>query len=337
MKKILIYNSGGGLGDSIQLFTLILSLQKHFKSSEFFYLGAHENHFQGKLKEFNINIKTLDLGLKYFGFRWWHFLVAKKRFIDLEAKKRKEKFVPKTKKKSIDQKLDKIDLIIDLQSKLRNTIILNKIPHDHFYSPTYGFKFCTKKAEYSSRDHLENLSNFLNTNIGISKFSLNNLEEKYKSEAKRLLPDKNYIGFSLTQGNAYREKSWSIDKFMDLATKIDEKNQVPVFFIEKEETELVNEIKSKLPNALFPEHHSDISCPALVTALASRLNLAISIDNGVMHMMGLADIPMIVLFGPTDSEKFAPKINSIQILDSKIMYKSKDINSITVHDVFKLI
>ena len=335
MKKILIYNSGGGLGDSIQLFTLILSLQNHFKSSEFFYLGAHENHFQGKLKEFNINIKTLDLGLKYFGFRWWHFLVAKKRFIDLGAKKREERFV--TKKKSIDQELDKMDLIIDLQSKLRNTIILNKIPHDHFYSSTYGFKFCTKKAKYSSGEHLKNLSNFLNTNIGISKFNLNNLEEKYKSEAKRLLPDKNYIGFSLTQGNVYREKSWSIDNFMDLAIKIVEKNKVPVFFIKKEETELVNQIKSKLPNALFPEHHSNIASPALVTALASRLNLAISIDNGVMHMMGLANIPMIVLFGPTDSEKFAPKIDSIQILDSKTVYKSKDINSITLHDVFKLI
>ena len=54
-----------------------------------------------------------------------------------------------------------------------------------------------------------------------------------------------------------------------------------------------------------------------------------------MHMMGLANIPMIVLFGPTDSEKFAPKINSIQILDSKKMYESNDINLITVHDVFK--
>ena len=317
MKKILLYNSGGGLGDSIQLFTLILSLQKHFKSSEFFYLGAHENHFQGKLKEFNINIKTLDLGLKYFGFRWWHFLVTKKRFID--------------------QELDKMDLIVDLQSKLRNTIILNKIPHDHFYSSTYGFKFCTKKAEYSSKDHLINLDKFLDTNIKISIFNLKKLPEQYKTEAKRLLPDKNYIGFSLTQGNVYREKSWSIDNFMDLAIKIVEKNKVPVFFIKKEETELVNQIKSKLPNALFPEHHSNIESPALVTALASRLNLAISIDNGVMHMMGLANIPMIVLFGPTDSEKFAPKINSIKILDSKRMYKSKDINTITLHDVYKLI
>ena len=315
MKKILFYNSGGGLGDSIQLFDLILSLQNHFKSAEFFYLGAHENHFQGKLKEFNIKVNTLDLGIKYFGFRWWHFLITKKRYLD--------------------RNLEKMDLIIDLQSKLRNTIILNKIPHDHFYSSTYGFKFCTKKAEYSSGEHLKNLSNFLNTNIGISKFNLNNLEEKYKSEAKRLLPDKNYVGFSLTQGNVYREKSWSINNFMDLATKIDQKSMIPVFFIEKEETEIVNEIKSKIPNALFPEHHSNISCPALVTALTSRLKLAISIDNGVMHMMGLANIPMIVLFGPTDSKKFSPKIDSIKILDSKLMHKSNDINSITVHDVYK--
>ena len=40
MKKILFYNSGGGLGDSIQLFSLILSLQNHFRESEFFYLSG---------------------------------------------------------------------------------------------------------------------------------------------------------------------------------------------------------------------------------------------------------------------------------------------------------
>ena len=56
-----------------------------------------------------------------------------------------------------------------------------------------------------------------------------------------------------------------------------------------------------------------------------------------MHMLGLANIPMIVLFGPTDASKFAPKINSIKILDSKKIYDTNDINAITVHDVFKLI
>ena len=80
-----------------------------------------------------------------------------------------------------------------------------------------------------------------------------------------------------------------------------------------------------------------MSCPALVTALSSRLDQAVSIDNGVMHMMGLANIPMIVLFGPTSSEKFAPKNNYTKILDSKKIYNTKNINSITVEEVYNLI
>ena len=78
MKKILIYNSGGGLGDSIQLFPLLISLKSHFRKSKFFYLGAHTNHFNGKLKEYNIKLESFDLGLKYFGFRWWHIFLQKK-------------------------------------------------------------------------------------------------------------------------------------------------------------------------------------------------------------------------------------------------------------------
>ena len=40
-------------------------------------------------------------------------------------------------------------------------------------------------------------------------------------------------------------------------------------------------------------------------------------------MMGLSDIPMIVLFGPTNSEKFAPKNNYTKILDSKKLHGTK--------------
>ncbi len=315
MKKILFYNSGGGLGDSIQLFTLILSLQSHFKSCEFFYLGAHENHFDNRLKEFKIKLKTLDLKLKYFGFRWWHLLVAKRNY----QNKYSEKF----------------DLIIDLQSKIRNTFILKKIPHQHFYSTTYNFNFCSKKINFTSKDHLVNLCDFLNINIKIVNFNPKSLDEKFKTEAKKLLPDNNYVGFSLTQGNVYRKKSWSIENFITLASKISDKNKKPVFFIEKKNKELISKIKNKLPDALFPELYSDIACPALVTALSSRLTMGISIDNGVMHMMSLANIPMLVLFGPTDSEKFAPKNKKCKVIDSKIAYKTKNINSITVHDVYK--
>jgi len=56
-----------------------------------------------------------------------------------------------------------------------------------------------------------------------------------------------------------------------------------------------------------------------------------------MHMMGLANIPMIVLFGPTNSDKFAPRIDKINILDSKLIYNSDDISKITEQDVLNLI
>ena len=322
LKKILIYNSGGGLGDTIQLFPLILSLKNHFRSTDFYYLGAHENHFLGKLKNYNIEIKTLDLGLQYFGFRWWHLLNAKSKFLE--------------------HNIDKFDLIIDLQSKLRNTLILKRIPGVNFYSSTFNYNFCSIKKNYLSSGNISqktllNLEKLLDLNIQKIDFSLDSLDELYINEAKKLLPNKNYIGFSLTQGNEYRKKSWPLENFINLANKIGGMNKIPVFFVEKTNNEIINQIKSKVPNSLFPEHNSNLADPALVTALTSRLEKAISIDNGVMHMMSLAKVPMIILFGPTNSEKFAPKHDNLVILDSNKLYKTNDISKIKIEDVLKYI
>jgi|TARA_B110000259_G_scaffold108872_1_gene124643 ADP-heptose:LPS heptosyltransferase len=325
-KKILIYNSGGGLGDSIQLFPLISSLKNTFNNIDIFYLGAHNNHFDNKLKEYNIKIKDIELGLKYFGFRWWHLLKIR-RII-------KEKKIPE------------FDLIIDLQSKIRNTIILKQIPCRYFYSSTYNYFFCTKdvtgtKFNGHSNAHkgiqsiIFNLTYFLNNKFKVIEYSKQNISKKYYDEAKKLLPESNYIGLSVTQGNEYRKKSWLLSNFIDLAKKYISEGKRIVFFIEKSEVDLIDHIKTKLPDSLFPEHKSEIACPALVTTLASRLEGAVTIDNGVMHMIGLAKIPMIILFGPTNSKKFTPLGSSIEIIDSKEIYKSENINKITVQDVLK--
>ena len=317
MKRILIYNSGGGLGDSIQIIPLLLSLKNHYRRSKIYYLGAHPNHFDGKLKEYGIKIETLNLNLKYFGFRWWHLLFTKKNFDKINEAK--------------------FDLIVDLQSKFRNSLILKRIPHVNFYSTTFSNLFSTKKVKFFSKNHFENLSIFLGEKIKLINFNYNKLPKNLLNEAKKLLPKSNYIGFSITQGNEYRKKSWSIYKFISLANKCLIKNKIPVFFIEKNQEHIIEKIKNQVPSALFPETNSELSCPALVTAFSSRLDQAVTIDNGVMHMMSLANIPMIVLFGPTNSEKFAPKNNFIKILDSKLVHNTSDIESITVDEVYDLI
>ena len=322
MKNILLYNSGGGLGDCIQLFDLITSLKTKFKNTEIYYLGAHENHFQNSLKEYNISIPTLNMNLQYFGFRWKHLLLTSKNL----------------KKTSID----KFDLIIDLQSKIRNTLILKRIPSNYFYSSTLNYFFSSHKKKYLNTKNnlnliLDNIGKLINEEISHKVYDINNIDKKYFEEAKRILPENKYIGISLTQGNIYRKKSWSIIKFINLSKSLEEKGYKPVFFVKKEEKDLINKIKSENNSAIFPELNTNMSCPALVTAMATRLDKAVSIDNGVMHMMGLANIPMIVLFGPTNSEKFAPKIENIDILDSKILNKSDDIETIREEDVLKLI
>ena len=319
-KNILIYNSGGGLGDSIQLFPLILTLKKNFEQAEFYYLGAHENHFLGSLEDYKINIKTLDLGLKYFGFRLWHFFAAKNKFEKCN--------------------IEKFDLIIDLQSKIRNTLILKRIPHKYFISPALNYGFSKPKIKIEKNGKLNNeiisaINAVFNKDCKLIDYDVSKIDRKFEDEAKKLLPSKNYVGFSITQGNVYRKKEWSLDNIVVLCEKLKQFNKVPVFFIEKKNQSLKKKIENMIPNSLFPEHESDLSSPTLVTCLAKRLDFVISIDNGVMHMLSLSKIPMIILFGPTDPKKFAPTYNKSIILDSKKIYNTSDISKITVEDVLQ--
>jgi len=320
--KVLIYNSGGGLGDSIQLFDIVNSITKKFGDKNVYYLSAHENHFENKLKNYNIKLQNLNTNIKYFGFRLWHYFSAKNIL--------KENLI------------SKFDLIIDLQSKIRNTLILRQISHNNFYSPTMNFRFCNiqmdyKKSIYDHKILINNLEKLLKLEIPFEKYDINRINKSYFDEAEKLLPNSNYIGFSITQGNEYRKKSWPLENFINLARKVSQKNKIPVFFIEKNKSELIKEIKNNVENALIPELETELSGPPLITAMATRLERSVSIDNGLMHMIGLANKPMIVLFGPTNSKKFAPKIDDIKVLDSKKMYNTDNITKITEDDVNNLI
>ena len=168
MKRILIYNSGGGIGDALQILPLISALKNKFKKANFFYLCSHENHFNLSLKDLNCQINTLNLIIKYFGFRWWHLLIIKKRIKKL--------------------KIEEFDLIIDLQSKIRNSLILKMLPHRFFVSPCFNFKFSKpslniKKMNKINDNILQAVNNILNANCKLIDYDINNIKNKFTTES----------------------------------------------------------------------------------------------------------------------------------------------------------
>ena len=136
INRVLFYNSGGGIGDAIQILPLINSLRKAFNKANFYYLCAHQNHFNTSLGELNCNITTINLDIKYFGFRWWHLLIIKKKL--------KEK------------NIKKFDIIIDLQSKFRNSLMLKMIPHNFFISTCFNFFFNRPKVAIDKEIKINN-------------------------------------------------------------------------------------------------------------------------------------------------------------------------------------
>ena len=61
IKNILLYNSGGGIGDSIQILPLVNTLKLELKNSNLYYITAHNNHFNSTLKDFLSSTVSLNL------------------------------------------------------------------------------------------------------------------------------------------------------------------------------------------------------------------------------------------------------------------------------------
>ena len=55
-----------------------------------------------------------------------------------------------------------------------------------------------------------------NKNCKLLNFDISQIDNKFDSESKRLLPEKNYVGISITQGNIYRKKEWPLSNIVIL-------------------------------------------------------------------------------------------------------------------------
>jgi len=202
------------------------------------------------------------------------------------------------------------DVIIDTQNKIKSTLLLKRVPHRLFISPTANFFFSDLKPagphkEGSIQRRLLQLIGLAGGCQAEENFSLH-LPELYRQAAARLMPaGPCYIG--LAPGSGVARKCWPLERFIDLARIQVDSGRTPVFFLGPKESGWQEEIAAAVPASLFPEQESvctDHNSVLLSLALAERINAGVANDSGTGHIFATAGQPLISLFGHSNAEKF---------------------------------
>ena len=231
----------------------------------------------------------------------------------------------------------RFDLIIDTQRLVARTMILKRIQHETFLSGTADFLF----SDVRPPKHFEADQSFVGSLIDMLDLVSNKpeivqpvfgLTGDHRAVAKELLPSgRRYIGISPGAGD--RRKLWPLDRYFELAHKQLEVGRKPVFFLGPQEADLVETVKSTVPEALLPEWnrtdaYSHIKGPLLVMALAERLSAAIASDSGAGHMLAVGGAPLVSLFTRHDPAKYAAQARALRILHALRDYGSEDASRI---------
>ncbi|KRA60209.1 heptosyltransferase [Caulobacter sp. Root655] len=137
--------------------------------------------------------------------------------------------------------------------------------------------------------------------------------------AKALLPDgPTYIG--LAPGAGGQDKRWPLDRYLDLARRLEASSRKAVFFFGPDEATDAQAAREAVPSALFPEKdrtdgHAAVNGPLLAIALAGRLTAAIANDAGPGHMLAAGGAPLLSLQKDhRKAAKFRPAARRLELL-----------------------
>jgi ADP-heptose:LPS heptosyltransferase len=136
------------------------------------------------------------------------------------------------------------------------------------------------------------------------------VSEAARALAVARLPDgPTYVG--LAAGSREAKKNWPLDRFIALARALQGSGRVPVFLIGPQEQGVLDELRRALPTARFPEAEPvdpalGLARLELAVAIGQRLAAAVANDSGIGHLLGAINTPLVSLFGPTDSARWAP-------------------------------
>lgn len=205
------------------------------------------------------------------------------------------------------------DILISTEPKLRDTVLARRIRHERFISPALKFAFSEVKPTIKTDTagsvvgRLQQLFELATGKIITLDCTLP-ISDELSNEAEKVLSAKNtYIG--LSPGAGGQSKRWPLAAFLSIAHQQLALGRKPIFFIGPDEQHLMPEIRTSIPNAMFPEFDGDNRREggALFSiALARRLHVSVANDAGGGHLLAAGGRPLISLYGHTSAEKFRP-------------------------------
>lgn len=202
------------------------------------------------------------------------------------------------------------DVIVASESRLRETLVLRRIGHDAFISPTWRFAFssCKPTRDYAGGSVYERFAMLMSFAAGVELVPdpVIDIPRSFTEMAATLLPPGGvYVAFCPGAGGA--NKRWPPGRYVELARRQAARGRVPVFFLGPEEQDLRATIAENVPDARLPELAAaaqGMEGPLVTIALAARARVAVSSDSGGGHLMSAGGSPVVKLYSNARADKF---------------------------------
>lgn len=220
------------------------------------------------------------------------------------------------------------DVIIDTKRKLREALELKRIPHATFVSGTVngllserrapGQPLRTAKPAHFLDQLLQllSLARYGRVDGPLDPSGRVEVPARCHDAAVRLLPEPGAVIVAPGAGGA--KKKWPLANFVEVARAIQAQGHTVAVALGPGEQTLRDDLAAALPDARFPLQEADAEAlsdePFLTMALAQRARAALANDSGNAHILAAAGVPLVVLFGTTNADKFAPMGENVSVL-----------------------
>jgi heptosyltransferase II len=105
------------------------------------------------------------------------------------------------------------------------------------------------------------------------------------------------------------EKHWPLDRWAMLVTRLVHEKNCQVFFCGAPDDVAMHDAVREAVGPVIGRDVHDLSAQVALRetgALLARMDACVGVDTGLIHLAASHDVPVVVLFGPTDPNRWSP-------------------------------